>query len=110
MASILEEGLLQQLQAAQLPEPVREYRFCSRRWRFDFAWRVQGVAVEVEGGVWARGRHNRGAGFEADLEKYNTAAIMGWLVLRYTERAIGDGTALREIALVLKDSGLWSTR
>jgi len=38
--------------------------------------------LEIEGGIWTGGRHNRSAGFLRDMEKYNTAASMGWRVLR----------------------------
>ncbi len=66
-------------------EPVREHRFAPpRRWRFDFAWLERKVAVEIEGGNWVGGRHTRGAAFEKDAEKYNTAVLLGWLVLRFT--------------------------
>ena len=72
-----------------------EYRFCpDRRWRFDYALLQQKIAIEVEGGVWISGRHSRGAGMIADMEKYNSATILGWRVLRYTPqellRAMGD--------------------
>lgn len=64
---------------------VKEYRFHDvRKWRFDYAFPDQKVAVEVDGAVWTQGRHNRGAGYVADLEKLNTAVSMGWLVLRIT--------------------------
>ena len=57
----------------------REQRFHdTRRWRFDFEMR-NGVAVEVEG----RGRHQTFIGFRNDCEKYNEAARLGWLVLRF---------------------------
>lgn len=70
---------------AKLPMPVREYRFAPpRKWRFDYAWPDLKIALEVEGGVWTRGRHTRGAGFLKDVEKYNAAASLGWLVLRCT--------------------------
>lgn len=66
-----------------LPEPVQEYRFHPvRRWRFDYAWPDLLVALEVEGGVWTGGRHTRGSGFKGDMEKYNTATVLGWRVLR----------------------------
>ena len=66
-----------------LPTPHLEYVFAPpRKWRFDFAWPEQKVALEVEGAVWTRGRHTRGSGFVKDMEKYNLAAIMGWRVLR----------------------------
>lgn len=66
-----------------IAQPIAEFRFAApRRWKFDYAWPDYGVALEVEGGVWTRGRHTRGAGFLKDCEKYNAAAIRGWLVLR----------------------------
>lgn len=64
---------------------VKEYRFHdTRKWRFDYAFPDQRVAVEVDGAVWSQGRHNRPVGYIADMEKLNTAASMGWLVLRIT--------------------------
>ena len=62
-----------------------EYRFHpTRRWRFDYACKALRLAIEVEGGVWTKGRHTRGCGFVGDMEKYNTAAVLGWRILRYT--------------------------
>ena len=67
------------------PPLTREHRFAPpRRWRLDFAHLPTRVAVECEGGVWTGGRHVRGRGFEADAEKYNAAASMGWAVFRLT--------------------------
>lgn len=64
---------------------VKEHKFHDvRKWRFDYAFPDQKVAVEVDGAVWTQGRHTRGAGYVNDLEKLNTAASMGWLVLRIT--------------------------
>lgn len=64
---------------------VKEYRFHSvRKWRFDYAIPEHLVALEVEGGVWTGGRHTSPKGFLGDMEKYNTATIMGWKVLRTT--------------------------
>jgi hypothetical protein len=71
------------LAADDLPAPVREWSFTPpRRWRFDYAWPDKRVALEIEGGVWTRGRHTRGSGFVKDMEKYNTAASLGWLIIR----------------------------
>ena len=64
---------------------VCEHQFHpGRRWRFDYAIPSAMVAIEVEGGIYTKGRHTRGKGFEADIEKYNTAESMGWHVLRVT--------------------------
>lgn len=84
------------IRAHKLPEPVREYRFApDRRWRFDFAWPAPiMLAVEVEGGVWSGGRHTRGAGYTADMEKYNRASVLGWRVLRFTTEQVKRGEAV----------------
>jgi very-short-patch-repair endonuclease len=68
-----------------VPAPVREYKFDpGRNWRLDFAWPGIKFAVEIHGGQWTRGRHQRGAGFAQDLEKMNAAQIAGWVVLQFT--------------------------
>ena len=75
--------LLLLLRSAGLPPPQLEYRFHSeRRWRFDLAWPEYHLAVELDGGEWlARGgRHNT----DADREKLNAAAVLGWRVLRFS--------------------------
>jgi very-short-patch-repair endonuclease len=95
--SDLEDALAWQLKAAGVPDPVRELVFAKsvgRKWRFDFAWLDRKVALEVEGGTWVNGAHNRGAHFESDAEKYNTGLLMGWLVLRVTAEMVTDGRAL----------------
>jgi len=68
-----------------LPDPIPEYRFHpGRRWRIDYYFEHNGrrVALEVEGGIWTKGRHTRPAGFQGDMEKYNALACMGILLLR----------------------------
>lgn len=66
-----------------LPPPTPEFRFHpTRKWRYDWAWPDKKVALEVEGGTWINGRHNRGSGFVRDMEKYNAAAVAGWRVLK----------------------------
>lgn len=66
-------------------ECVKEYRFHPKRlWRFDYAFPEHKIALEVEGGVWTQGRHTRAEGFLGDIEKYNTASLMGWRVFRCT--------------------------
>ena len=100
--SKLEETLAFQMKAIGLPEPMREYRFHpSRKWRFDFAFPAEKVAIEAEGGVWTHGRHTRGAGFQKDLEKYNSAVILGWKVLRFSGDQIKSGEALQIIEAAL---------
>lgn len=79
----------------------REFRFCERYWKFDFAMVDQMVAVEIEGGVYTEGRHTRPEGFIKDMEKYNAAAIQGWKVLRYTPEQVKQGLAIRTVEILV---------
>lgn len=97
--------LLSQIKLAGLPDPVTEYRFdTKRKFRFDLCWPALLLAVEIEGqnslnrhsGKWeyGRGRHNRPDGYERDVEKYNTATLLGWRIVRITTKMVRDGRAL----------------
>ncbi len=74
------------------PEPVREFRFAPpRRWRLDYAFPEQKIALEQEGGCWVNGRHNRASGFLRDMIKYNTLALMGYRLIRFTPQMLSKG-------------------
>jgi very-short-patch-repair endonuclease len=90
------ETLLElQLRMAGLPKPELEFRFCpTRRWRLDLAWPALKLYVEVDGGAWTYGRHNRAKGFLADLEKRNELAILGWRGVHVTPQQVQNGRAL----------------
>ena len=92
----LEDQFSDQITQAGLPAPEREYRFHpSRRWRFDFAWPSWKLAVEVDGGTYARGRasgHTSITGMARDREKDAEAAILGWTTLRVDSKHVADGT------------------
>jgi very-short-patch-repair endonuclease len=80
--------------APDAPEPVREYRFHPvRRFRLDFAWPEQRVAVEAMGGTYTRGRHTRGAGYRADCEKLNLLQADGWRCFYVTADMLRDDPA-----------------
>jgi len=77
----------------KLPIPKAEFRFHETRlWRFDFAWDMKNrgypediytnVALEIDGGIWVNGGHNRGAQMLKTWEKENEAACMGWRIIR----------------------------
>lgn len=62
--------------------PTPELQFHpARKWRFDFAFEKEKVALEVQGGLFTGGRHSRGASLLKEHEKLNTAAQMGWRIL-----------------------------
>lgn len=88
---------------------VREYRFHPvRKWRFDFAFPDHMIAVEIEGGTWVRGAHVRGKHYRSDCEKYNTAACMGWTVLRYTSDMLNDNIMwpIEDVKKIIKSNNM----
>jgi very-short-patch-repair endonuclease len=100
--SELEIHLATRIRQLRLPEPVTQHRFHPiRRWRFDFAWLDQRLAVEVDGGTYSAGRHVRASGFHGDAEKLNAATELGWRILRFDRDMVIDDTAVATIARVL---------
>jgi very-short-patch-repair endonuclease len=59
-------------------QPIAAYQFAwPRRWRFDFAFIAERVAVEMDGR-------------DSDREKLNQAAALGWRVLRFSNQQWAD--------------------
>ncbi|MFX5408203.1 DUF559 domain-containing protein [Acinetobacter baumannii] len=76
----------------------QEYKFHSKRkWRADFLITGTKILIEVEGGIWSGGRHTRGKGYIGDMEKYNSAAMMGFTVLRFSTDQVKAGVAIKQI-------------
>lgn len=100
--SDLENQLLFQLRAAGLPEPEREVMLIpGRKFRVDFFFMDARLAIEVEGGTWINGAHNRGKHFESDTYKYNELTLLGISLLRFTTNMISSGEALSVIEKAL---------
>ena len=79
-------------QLVGFPDPATELLFHpKRKWRFDYAWEEQKLALEVHGGIHSGGRHTRGRGFVEDRAKMNEAALLGWTVLEVTPEHIKSG-------------------
>lgn len=76
-----------------------------RGYRVDFAYPAQRIAIEVEGIRYDKqgGRHQTGAGFAKDLEKYSALELAGWRVIRVSRREISSGVALQLIEKALKE-------
>lgn len=110
--SKLEASLLLHIRANELPEPEREYRFhTKRRWRFDLAYPVKRLAIEIEGGIYMQTSTGRSKGhanpkrFEQDCEKYNEAICAGWRVIRVTADQIRDGSAIDWLRRLMFEQG-----
>ena len=85
-------------------ECIKEYRFHpTRKWRFDYAFVEHKIAIEVDGGVWINGRHNRASGYLKDLDKFNTATAMGWVVLKFTPEQLYKTETLDLIKETIKN-------
>ena len=76
--------------------------FPGRKWRLDFAIVDLKIGIEIEGGVWANGRQTRGKGFIEDMEKYNAAATLGWVILRFTPHDLNKITTFEMIKKVVE--------
>lgn len=96
-----EETLAQHLKANKIAA-LREFRFCTdRKWRLDFGILPEKLGIEVEGGTKGKSRHTQHDGFEKDNDKYNTATIMGWRILRFSTDQVVKGHAITTIKAML---------
>lgn len=90
---------------AGVPMPEQEVRFhCERKWRFDYAWVKQQIAIEINGGG-GRGRHNTVVGATNDADKLNAAQLLGWVVLQYTCKSVKEVERMAE-----EISAAWKAR
>lgn len=63
---------------------IPEFRFDSvRKFKFDYGHLKYKIAIEIEGGIYTGTGHAKTKRYLSDLEKYNMAALRGWLLLRY---------------------------
>lgn len=99
--------------------PTVEYRFHpERRWRFDFCWIGDSVALEIEGGVFgytdplrgqqAKGAHSSAEGILRDIDKYNAAQLAGWMVLRVVPGELFTQVTAEMVKAAIADRGPWT--
>lgn len=94
------------LAAYGLPAPTLEYRFCEeRRFRWDAAFVPWKVALEVDGSVWARGRHVRGAGYLSDRDKDTEGMLRGWIVVHTTPQLLTSAKTIDQLKRALTQKG-----
>ena len=89
-----------------LPEPIAEHAFAKaalgRRWRFDWAWVDERVALEVQGGLFTGGRHARGPALLREHEKLNAAAALGWRVVFCVPKDVQAGAVIDAVGKALR--------
>lgn len=74
----------------------QEVRFHpTRLWRWDFTLPDVGVAIEIQGAIWAgrKGGHTGGFGVQRDMDKRNAGVMLGWRVLTFSTRDVLQGRA-----------------
>lgn len=83
-----------------IPDPTPEFKFSEdRRWRADFCWQKPvALMLEIDGGLFVNGGHNRGAALLAQMEKQNAAVLMGYRILRYSPDQLHE--AARDVRAV----------
>lgn len=113
MAKVDKQKFLERLKEAGFAEPQTEYRFDDkRRWRFDYCWPNEGIAIEVQGGLFIKGKHVTGIGIMKDHEKLNAAQVQGWIVLQFSPEQIARGDWLHFLTLAFsyrdKDAAWWN--
>ena len=62
----------------------------SKRYRLDFAHPDSRTGIEIQGGVYNRGRHVTGSGYERDCRKYNLAYTSRWTIFLLTSQMAKD--------------------
>lgn len=84
-----------QLKAYKIPQWERELVFAPpRRFRFDFAWETEMLAVEIDGGTFVKGGHSTGVGIHTDCVKSSEASVLGWKVMHFDKIMIESGEAI----------------
>lgn len=95
--SEIERRFAQQIRAAGLPEPEREYyHITGRDFRLDFAWPALKLGVEVQGMA-----HRIKGKFHADMEKRILAQVGGWLVMEISGDMVRHDTAIGWLVILM---------
>lgn len=102
--SVGEATLALHLKANKIPFEREVCLVPGRKFRTDFLLREPRIAIEVEGGIWKFGRHQRALTFERDMIKYNAISSAGYTLLRFTTDQVKRGEAINHIMQTLDAS------
>lgn len=81
-----------------------------RKWKWDIAYPLLMLAIEVDGGIWVQGAHGHPTTILRNMEKRNWGARLGWRVLAFTPDQVRDGSALDFVLAVLDNKTTLTTR
>jgi len=104
----LEQWLTAQSYQWQTEQTFSQFMPTKRRFRADYFIRdtrfanCKGIILEVNGGHWAFGRHNRGTGYENDLIKSNLAQVNGYYYLQYTYGQLKERLYIADLIELMK--------
>jgi hypothetical protein len=97
-----EQALLNQIRLHGLPEPVTQFKFHPvRKWRTDIAYPEHMILIEYDGGTWIKSGHSSGSAILRDNIKHNASALLGYRTLRFVDKQVKSGEAVRVIAEAL---------
>ena len=102
--SSLEKETVLKLAAAGIDGYSREQHILpGRRFRFDFAWYAEKVALEIHGVYGNKSRHRTSTGFQRDRVKMNLAQIAGWIVIEAGTDHVKSGEFLEWLEAALQN-------
>ena len=73
-----------------------------RRFRADFYCPSIKTIIEINGGVWISGRHNRASGYLLELQKSNLINLYGFIYLQYSYCQLSAGSLKSDLLLMKK--------
>ena len=86
------------------------YFSTERNYRFDYAIPEHKIAIEQQGGIWAKGNsgHSSGKGIKRDMEKATLANVLGWtLLLRTPDQTLKHpGETIDLLKKAIADKGI----
>ena len=100
MSSHLEQVffILWKLSYPKLPLQKEVALIPRRKFRFDFVHTASKTCIEIQGGLYSRGRHTRGKQMEKEYLKWLLAQSLGYTIIPIGTEQVEDGKVLELIA------------
>lgn len=81
------------------------YFSVEKMYRLDYAFPDAKFGIEVNGGIWARGKsgHSSGTGIKRDMDKANLLTCLGWRFISVTPSDLYKESTISMIKKILRD-------